>query len=373
MKALILVCNAGRGHTSVSLAIAEALAERGVDSEIFDALSVFSKHISQLFSKGHTELYRHHPHFSNMSYTYAEKHPMDVRSRAAVRKMLHIGAERLYSHVQEGGFDCLICPHVISALMADELIRLHPNEIKSSCFVATDYTCSPLADKTGLDWYFVPTQDVAEEFAAAGVPSEKTVVTGGIPVQNVFYTEVSKAEAKAALGLSPDCRHLLVMSGSMGCGHIERVVALVAKNMRADEAVTVVCGTNEHLRQRLEQDYAGREQIRILGFTDNVAQLMDSADLLLTKPGGLTTSEAQVRQLPMVLVDVVSSCEKYNLRHYCSLGGAVWSNSEREAARYSLALLRDKTLLGGMSERLRLSVRPEQVLCGTVISGSKTV
>ncbi|MCC8047738.1 MAG: hypothetical protein LIO52_01405 [Oscillospiraceae bacterium] len=281
MKALILVCNAGRGHTSVSLAIAEALAERGVDSEIFDALSVFSKHISQLFSKGHTELYRHHPHFSNMSYTYAEKHPMDVRSRAAVRKMLHIGAERLYSHVREGGFDCLICPHVISALMADELIRLHPNEIKSSCFVATDYTCSPLADKTELDWYFVPTQDVAKEFAAAGVPSEKTVVTGGIPVQNVFYTEVSKAEAKAALGLSPDCRHLLV--------------------------------------------------------------------------------------------DVVSSCEKYNLRHYCSLGGAVWSNSEREAARYSLALLRDKTLLGGMSERLRLSVRPEQVLCGTVISGSKTV
>ena len=129
-------------------------------------------------------------------------------------------------------------------------------------------------------------------------------------------------EAKLAVGLEPSHRHLVMMTGSMGCGPMERITELLANSLPPEYDVTVACSSNRQLLRRMERRFADKPNIHIRGFISNVSVLMDSADLFLTKPGGISTTEAMVKGLPMVLVNVVGGCETPNLNFFVSHGGA---------------------------------------------------
>ena len=114
----------------------------------------------------------------------------------------------------------------------------------------------------------------------------------------------------------------------------------------------MVCGTNTHLQKKLERAFSGRPDIFIWGYRDDMPLLMDCADLYLTKAGGVSTSEAAVKGLPMVLVDAVSACEGPNLRHFCATGGAVTAPDPESLAALCLRLLDDDGALARMSAAL---------------------
>lgn len=341
MKALILTCNTGGGHNAVSAAIQEAFASHGAECRTEDALSFLSERASEFISNWHVRIYRHMPTANRVGYRYSEKHPAMFDEDTPVYKLLASGAERLHEYVAAGGYTCLICPHVLSAMMVTQLLSQHPGEGLQSCFIATDYTCSPMVNESRLDWYFVPDAAVVPEFLAAGIPEEKIAVMPGIPVRRDFYRRVPNAAAKEKLGLPGNCRHLLMMCGSMGCGPMEELAESFAEQMAPEDRLTVICGTNAHLKKKLDKEYVDREDVRILGYSDDISLLMDSADLYLTKPGGISTAESAVKGLPMVLVDVVAGCEEYNLRHFCELGAAVVADKPEELADLCRNLLAD--------------------------------
>ena len=119
------------------------------------------------------------------------------------------------------------------------------------------------------------------------------------------------------------------------------------------QELTVVCGGNEELHAKLQKRFGDDRHMHIHGLVDNVPQLMHSADLFITKPGGLSTTEAAACGLPMVLMDTVAGCEGHNLTFFLQRGGAVTADTPRLLADTAMALLADPERLWAMSDALR--------------------
>lgn len=351
MRVLILSCNTGGGHNACSGAIQEAFLEQGHHCDIADSLGFVSDKLSRFMSWGHSTMYRHIPGLFRFGYGFAEKHPAMLHDDAAAYKLLTGGTEHLYRYIQHGNYDTVICTHVFSGLLLRQMLKEYTVPLKTA-FVATDYTCSPGTANSDLDHYFIPAEALAAEFTAQGVPAEK-IVPSGIPVRKEFYEQSDIKKAKEILGIDPTHTHLLMMCGSMGCGPMEKLTELLSKDMGSSMELSIVCGTNEKLRSELTEEFGGLPNVHIHGFVKEMNRLMNSADLYLTKPGGLSTTEAAAKNLPMVFINAVAGCEEYNLHFFTGLGGAVTADSPEELSQLCLELMRNSNRLAQMKAALK--------------------
>ena len=371
MRVLILSCDTGGGHNACARAIQEAFLERGCHCDVADSVQFVSEKLSKFMSWGHTTMYRHIPGLFRFGYGFAEKHPSMLHDEAAVYKLLTGGTEQLYAYIQEGKYDAVICTHVFSGLLLRQTMKEHPLQLKTA-FVGTDYTCSPGTARSELDYYFIPAASLKEEFIEKGVPAEK-IVASGIPVRGEFYTASNKEAAKKKLGIDPHHTHLLMMCGSMGCGPLEKLTKLLNSSMDETMELSIVCGTNEKLWSELVEEFGDLPNVHIHGFVKDMACLMDSADLYLTKPGGLSTTEAAAKRLPMVFIDAVAGCEDYNLNYFVSLGGAATADSPEELAQLCIELLHSDNRLEQM--KMTLAALPHNnaanIICETMCADEK--
>ena len=355
MSVLILSANTGQGHNSCARAIQAVYAARGIPCEIRDTLAYLSPEVSKLVSGGHVLMYRKMPRLLSASYHSAERHPKAYTERSPLYKFLASGVKKLLPEVQAGGFDTIICVHVFASLMVTELRRRCPKPLRTA-FLATDYTCSPTCGDSRLDLYFVP-PGLTEEFVRAGLPRARILETG-IPIRADFHNSKDPAAARAAFGVDPSHRHLLVMCGSMGCGPMEDMVRDIGRGLPEDCELTVVCGTNHSLHRRLTLEWEHHPRVHIQGYVENMSALMDSADLYLTKPGGISVTEATWKRLPMVLVNAVAGCEDDNLRYFTALGAAVTAETPEELSSLCLTLLKTPQTLAEMAARFDPISRP---------------
>lgn len=347
MKVLILTCNTGEGHNSASAAVCEALELRGHTCDTVDALGFLSKQASVFISHWHVRLYRHAPKLFGSGYATAGRYGAIFDRRGPVGRYLGRGGKRLDRLLDREDYGAVVCVHVFPALMLTDVLRRKPRDIRT-IYVATDYTCGPVVEETNLETYCIPHPDLAAEFIAAGIPAERLVATG-IPVGQMFYSHPGKAEARQALGLPTEGKLALLMCGSMGCGPLEELTELLARDLPQSATLTVACGTNQKLRAALKT----RENVRILGFTKDIPLWLAAADVFLTKPGGLSISEAATAGTPLLLLDAVGGCETPNLRFFTQNGWAEAAASPEEMAARCAALLRDDADLAARAQVMR--------------------
>lgn len=361
MKILILTCNTGQGHNSTANSIKEKFKNYNIECESADALSFVSKNMSDFIGNMHTKLYRYAPVLFDRGYELAEKYPSVFADDSVAYNFFCLGVDKLKSFVEEGGFSGIICVHVFSALMVTELVKKHSLPLKTA-FVATDYTCSPGVAESNLDAYFIPHEDLVGEFIACGVPEEK-IIPSGIPVKDIFYHSGDKNLARRGLNIPYASKHVLMMCGSMGCGHMEDLTEKLKSVMPENVYLTVVCGTNEKLKKKL--DKFSSKNLEVLGFTDKVSILMDSADLYVTKAGGLSVTEAATKRLPLVFIDAVSGCESYNRYFFLTHGMALASNDQSRLPRLIIKRLFDETALSNQKEAMRNQFykNPAEIIC----------
>ena len=371
MRVLILSCDTGGGHNACARAIQEAFLECGCHCDVADSVQFVSEKLSKFMSWGHTTMYRHIPGLFRFGYGFAEKHPKMLQDEASVYKLLTGGTEQLHAYIQEGKYDSVICSHVFSGLLLRQTLKEYPMELKTA-FVATDYTCSPGTARSELDHYFIPSRSLTAEFIAQGVPAGK-IVPSGIPVRKEFYAQGDKAKAKRKLGIDPNHTHLLMMCGSMGCGPLEKLTKLLSNSMTDTMELSIVCGTNEKLRSELAEEFGNQPNIHIHGFVRDISTMMDGADLYLTKPGGLSTTEAAAKGLPMVFINAVAGCEEYNLIYYVRLGGAVTADSPEELAQLCLNLMGNPNRLAQLQAALKVLPKQNaaQFICETMCADEK--
>lgn len=321
MRVLILSCNTGEGHNSCAKAIKEVFDIKGENCTITDALQFISEKTSRFISWGHVFVYRNLPWLFNWGYGFTEKHPSFFKEKSCLYNFFSKGSDELSKFIVSGTYDTVICTHPFASLMLTEVQRRYQLPIKTA-FVATDYTCSPSVKDSALDYCFIPNEMLVSDFECPNIPKEK-IVASGIPIRQMFYNHTEKDTAKQALGIEPSHKHMVMMCGSMGCGPMEKLAgALLTDQLQEGFDLTVICGTNDKLKARLEQKYGSRKNLHICGFVKDMSAMLDSADLCLTKAGGISVTEAAIKNLPMVYIKAVSGCEDYNGRFYTNIGGA---------------------------------------------------
>ena len=352
MRTLILSCNTGAGHNSCARAIQESYRRHGEVCDITDSLLFISRRASEFISNWHTRIYLYAPKVFSVGYDKAEGKSDLFREGTPLYKYITAGAERIGDFIEEGGYENIICTHVFPALAVTELRRRRPDLKILTSLVTTDYTCTPSTADSRLDRYFLPSALLAEEFIRDGVPEEK-LSASGMPVRSEFYSRIDKAKAKEALGLRPEQTHLLMMCGSMGCGPMEDITRILRDKLGENDVLTVGCGKNEALCEKLRAETADVPNIRVCGTIDNMPLWMHGTDLFLTRPGGLSTSEAVAAALPMVLIDAVAGCEEHNLDFFLRAGMAVTADTPEAIADTALTLAHDEERLAAMRGAMR--------------------
>lgn len=349
MRVLILSCDTGGGHNACSEALRETFEDLAVPCQIENALAFLSNFAARMIDHAFTLMYRRFPGVFRFGYRFAESHPGLFAPGSLFRRFLSVGRKALYIFLRENQFQVVLCTHVFSALMMTDVIRTHGRFVKTG-FVATDYTCSPGCAQSDLDIYFIPHNSLADEFIRKGVPAEKLAVSG-IPIRKEFYAANDKNALKNRMQIGFFERHAVLMCGSMGCGPIKQIVRELSELMPKNCCLTVICGTNRKLRVKLEEMFVSDQRIMVRGLVRHVAMWMDSTDLFITKPGGVSTTEAACKRLPMLFVNAVAGCEAYNLRFFLRRGVAATANAPKEIAQQAVRLLTNSERLRQMASR----------------------
>ncbi|MDF2660436.1 MAG: galactosyldiacylglycerol synthase [Paenibacillus sp.] len=228
--------------------------------------------------------------------------------------------------------------------------------------VITDHTDHSYWVHPGTDRYVVGSEKVRSGLLEIGVPDYRITVTG-IPVRPPFCTGGSSCERpalRAKLGLRTDMPVLLMMGGGYGMMHEGMVRLMEEEARKGTSQVIVVCGHNEKLRTKLEERLNAAvpgHGVRLTGFVTNMEEYMAASDLIVTKPGGLTTTEAIAMRLPMVLFRPLPGQEEDNADFLTEAGVAVRARVERELVAVVGKLLDEPERLAAMrahAERLHM-------------------
>lgn len=356
MKVLILSTGTGEGHNSAAKAVKEQFDKRGIPCVMADALSFASKKAARCGR----EIYIWSTVKAGKVFAGAYKAGRAITSakrKSPVYYANALYAEKLYQYITANGFDTVIMPHLFPA-EAVTYMRRKRQIAADTYFIATDYTCIPFTEETEMDFFIIPHEELTEEFIARGIPAER-IVPLGIPVSERFVELPSRGACREELGIAPEKQCILVMTGSMGYGHVESLVAKLAERTDEDTLLYVMGGTNEKLKAALRSAYEGVDRVHILDFTEEAQKYMAAADVLFTKPGGLTSTEAVAAGVPLVHTNPIPGCEDRNAAFFAARGMAVSEKQEDALVEKGLALLQDKEQCGRMRACQRKYGKPD--------------
>lgn len=348
MRILLLSCNTGEGHNSTAKAIIEEMEAKGIGCDMEDVLACLSPRISKFICNWHTRIYKYVPRLFDVGYRAFEITESDPDDTPPLYDLLRLGTGKLMEMVSRRDYDAVICTHVFAGMMMTEVRRKHDLSIPTF-FVLTDYTRYPMTEQCVMDGYFIPHRDLIPDFAIAGMECEH-LHSLGIPVRPVFYTGISQSEARKQLDLPEDGLVVMLMCGSMGVGPIRKMARKLIDQLPEKATLVAICGRNEKLFESVSEILDPR--LRVLGFTRQIDVYMDAADMILTKPGGLSTTEAAVKKLPMVLFNTIGGCETRNFDFFLSHGCALGSTDADETVDLAAQLALRPELRAQMRQRL---------------------
>lgn len=339
MKVLILSCNTGQGHNSAGHALMEEFAKRGVHADMRDSLAFDSDFTSKMVCGIHAKCSLHAPKLLGAGIQVAKL--IDAtrvnHSPCYLANMPYAGS--LYDFITENGYDTIVAPHVFPSEAITRILRKHQGASRlKTYFVGTDYAYPYFLHDTELDYYFIPHPDLVDSFAEAGIPREK-IVPAGIPVASAFTEKTKKKEARRRLGLPEEDNLLLVMTGSMGFGNTEALVENLLRRIPENTHILVMGGNNTRMKERLRTKYGAEPRLRVLDFTKEVSLYMNASDVLFTKPGGLSSTEAAVGGIPFIHTDPIPGWEEDNIKFFHAHGLCEYGKDPEELALKALYLL----------------------------------
>lgn len=339
MKVLILSTGTGEGHNSAARAVKEQFDKNQVPCVMADALSFASERAARYGRDFYIWSTVKAGKVFEGAYK-AGKAITSAKHKSPVYYANALYADKLYQYITANAFDTIIMPHLFPAEAVTYMRRKHRLEA-DTYFIATDYTCIPFTEETEEDFFFIPHEDLQEEFVARGIPAEK-LLPMGIPVSERFVKLPSRETCREKLGIAPGKRCIVIMTGSMGYGHVESLAAGLVKRTGEDTLVYVMGGTNERLKAALRKTYEGIDRVNILDFTNQAQEYMAAADVLFTKPGGLTSTEAVAAGVPLVHTNPIPGCEERNAAFFTARGMSVSDKQEDALIEKGLALLGDR-------------------------------
>lgn len=381
-KILLLSVSAGAGHMRAAEALrchADAFGSAAQATHL-DVMDFVPTTFRKLYTDFYINLVNKAPALWGYLYQYtheAKPNSYMERLRRAVERLNTAALRREIERIQP---DAIVCTHFLPAELLSRMLRKE----RLSCPVwvqVTDFDLHRMWVHEGMAGYFAANDEVAWRMQACGIAPQRIHVTG-IPIMPAFAAPLERAVCARELGADPGKTTILLMGGGAGLGSLDAVAARLLA-LQGDFQLVVLAGRNAAALAAL-QALAARHPGRLFpqGFTDRVERMMACADLVITKPGGLTSSECLAMGLPMIVNSPIPGQEERNADFLLEQGAALKA-VDGEALAYRVRhLLTHPAQLAQMRERALALGRPqagrrvlEQVLAvrpaGTSDVGSK--
>ncbi len=370
MKVLILSCNTGQGHNSAAKAVGEKLSELGCEYVIKDTLLYASKFYSKGISKSYNKIVMHTPRAFGVGYrfsksiVYTQGRPKSI---AYASNMLC--SKKMYNDIISEQFDAVVCTHVFAGQAITHVKHKHGLEIPIY-MISTDYSFCPFYDELDADKYFISMKEIENEYFERGLNKDK-IVPSGIPVSGKFLTDIDKTSAKQALQIPERHKVCLVMSGSMGYGDIYQLIDKILAYNIENTYIIIISGNNKKLYNGLAEKYGDNTSVCVIGYTDKVFMYMKASDVVVTKPGGLSSTETMVCSVPLVLTKPIPGCETENFDLLTRLGAAYPGQKTDEAASGIAKILTDEKTAKSIVEMQNkyINKNAAKTICDIVLRG----
>ena len=355
MKVLLLSCPTGEGHNSAARAVEEALRRAGADSIIVDPISFLGKRAQQLVSGLYNGMIRNVPRTFGAIYKMGE-----AFSNTGITSPVYFGnaayAKKLFRYIRNMGFDAVVSTHLYG-MEAMTAIRRRISADIPSYGVMTDYTSIPFFTEVELDGYFVPRCGIRETLVEKGI-SDQSIHETGIPVSARFSNLMARDTARQALQLTDDASVYLIMTGGVGCSNMLGICQWLLKSGNPQDRYFFMTGHNDAMRRQLAERYGTIPQLHAVGYTRDIDLYMSAADVIVTKPGGLSSTEAAVANLPIVHCNAIPGCETQNAAFFSDRGLSLWAKKESDIAAFARSLATDRAASREMCEAQRRWINP---------------
>ncbi len=366
MKVLILSASTGEGHNSSGKAILEAMQQRGIDAEMKDLIAIVSEKASRRVSKTYVKSTEGHNVFSKI-YAFAQWVSANLNQgrRSPIYLLNSIYWRKIYRFIEAGQYDAVISVHLFAAEVLTAVKRRGKLRIPAF-FVMTDYTLHAFLNDTDLDYYIIPHEDLIPLYVSQGFKFDH-IFPIGIPVDTEKFTNRQpKPEARQQvaeqLGFKLKANEgnwYLVMSGSMGFGNMSGLMREFIKRIGKNDRVICVCGRNERNLRTVQRDFAKEGRVVPVGYTDKVSLLMDACDVVLSKPGGITTTETIIKNIPLIHTAPIPGIESENAEFCHERNISFYSNKPVEQVEAAIRLATDKEAREAMLESQRRNSEPQ--------------
>lgn len=319
MKVLILTITAGQGHNTTAKAISTHLENMGIQSIVLDTYYYINKLLGNTVSKGYLVSVNARMAYKK-AYRRLEKRKKNSYKISASRVTNVFLAQKLRKFIDIYDPDVIICTHIFAGMIVDVMKQLKETRAKT-IGILTDYTIHPYWEETlRFDYIIIPNEYLTIKAKKKGF-YDNQILPFGIPILPKFNEKLSKPDICKKLNLENNKNTVLLMSGSMGYGHIEKIVEEIDKS-DIDLQIISVCGNNKDTKKIIDNKKMRKKLINY-GFADNIDELMTVSDCIITKPGGITTSEALAKQLPMIITNPIPGHEDRNTEFLLNHGAAM--------------------------------------------------
>ncbi|MGA9996588.1 MAG: glycosyltransferase [Pyrinomonadaceae bacterium] len=358
-KVLILSASVGAGHMRAAQALERAFADANAAEEVrhIDTLEYTNKLFRRLYSNAYIDMVNKMPDVLGWLYDAMDKPWKNERRRLAFDKLNTRPFVKMLKQYQP---EFVVCTHflpaeILSWLQAKERINAR------QAIVVTDFDVHAMWLCHHYEQYFVALDETRAHMEALGIPAAKLTVSG-IPIDPLFSQAKDKTAMRAKLGLRQERTTILVSAGGFGVGPIEHLMQSLLQ-LKHPAQVVAICGRNEELKSRIENltaNFSVKSSVAVypIGYTTQMDEYMAASDILLGKPGGLTTSEALARGLVFVIVNPIPGQEERNSDHLLEEGAAIRCNNLPVLAYKIDRLLDDPSRFAQMQANALRLARP---------------
>ena len=361
MKILIFYASYGGGHLNAAKSIHECLKKKykNVDVELIDCMKYINKTIEKVTTKAYTEMAKKAPWAWGRIYSDSQKGPLaHITSRS--NKFMAIKLLRLLREKQP---DLIISTHPFGSQMCSYLKRKGKISAKIAT-IMTDFAPHDqwLVGSDFTDYYFVAHEKMKKYLIRKGIPAQHVFDTG-IPISSRFLEIYDKDYILNELHFSSKKKTILFFGGGeFGLGKT-RTVEIFEGFVQycKDMQIIAIAGKNEKMKlafEKIVSKYHQQKNVLVLEYTSQVPEFMSVSDLVVTKPGGLTTTESLVSHLPMVIINPIPGQEEKNAKFLVKNGIAIWIKKDDDVIQTLTDLFSDPEKLETMKENTKKLAKP---------------
>ena len=360
-KIIIFYASYGGGHLSAAKSIETYFKNnyQNIDIKLIDCMKYINKTIEKISTAAYREMAKKVPWAWGKIYSDSQKGPLaHISSRANA-----IMAVKLLKLLKQENPDLIISTHPFGSQMCGYLKR--KGKINSEiATILTDFKSHDqwLVENNYINYFFVSNNNMKYELMNRNIPEQKIFVTG-IPVSEKFIKNYHKKEILNQLNFSENKKTILFFAGGeFGLGK-SKTLEIFEKLVSNFENIQIIAisGKNETMKNnfiKITNEYKRNNSVTILEFTDKVAQFMSISTLVITKPGGLTSTEALTSNLPMLIINPIPGQEEENAEFLEENKVAIWLKKDDDINSILNILLNDKNILKTMKDNTRLISRP---------------